>query len=98
MEARDYHSNMRLEVDHWKTKAHDVMGRFDDLPTEEMETLRPFLRDLKAVIEEHTARLEDLSMEFPSELNAQRFKTERFTGLKKFWQDLGKYRRYRIHL
>jgi hypothetical protein len=31
-------------------------------------------------------------------LGTQRREGDQFTQLRKFWQDLGKYRRYRVHL
>ena len=100
MEAIDYCSTMRAEVDGWKIKAHDAIGKLDNVPTEEMEKLRPFFSELKAVIEAHTARLESLSKECPADFAEQKSESGKFSGLKRFWQKLGEgeYQWYRPHL
>ena len=101
MEARDYCSAMRTEVDSWRSKAHDTIGKFTDVPEEEMEKLRPFLSELKAVVEEHTARLENLSEECPADFAGQKAKNGKFAETKKgFWNRRreGEYQWYRPHL
>jgi hypothetical protein len=100
MEAIDYCSTLRTEVNSWKTKAHDAIGRFDELPAEEMEKLHSSLSELKAVVEEHTARLEDLSKMCPEELITKKPKSEseRSAAPRTFWQDLRRSMRYRPHL
>jgi hypothetical protein len=95
MEARDYFSTMQSEVDSWKEKAHEAIGRFDHVPTAEMEKLRPFLDELKEVVEGHIARLEDLSTFCPRELSPPRSKSRRFAKLKEFWDEVGRYYQHR---
>ena len=98
METMDYCSTMRTEVNSLKSKTHDAFARFNEVPLEEMEKLRPFMSELKTVVEEHTARLESLSKMCPSELSAQRPKSERFAKPTTLWQDLKRSLRYRPHL
>ena len=96
MEAIDYCSAMRTEVDSWKSKAHDAFAGFDEVLVEEVEKLRPFLSDLKEVVEEHTARMENLSKMCPNELSAPKPKTDRLAE-PTLWQDLKRSLRYRPH-
>ena len=97
MEAIDYCSAMRTEVDRWKTKEQDAFAKFDGVPLEEREKLRPFLSELKAVVEEHTARLENLNKECPVELSAPEPETDRLAE-PTLWQDLKRTLWYRPHL
>ena len=97
MEAMDYCSTMRTEVNSWRSKTHDAFARFDEVSLEEMEKLRPFLSELEAVVEEHTARLENLSKLCTSELSAEKPKSDRFTEPKTLWQDLKRSLRCRPH-
>ena len=96
MEAIDYCSAMRTEVDRWKTKEQDAFAKFDGVPLEEREKLRPFLSELKAVVEEHTARLEDLSKQCPNELSAPKPKTDRLAE-PTLWEDIKRSVRYGPH-
>jgi len=95
MEARDYFLTMQTEVRSWKEKAHNAIGKFDHMATPDMEKLRPFLDELKAVMEGHIARLEDLSTYCPRELNPPRRKSRRFARLKEFWEEVGRYYQHR---
>ena len=97
MEAIDYCSKIRAEVDRWKTKEQDAFAKLDGVPLEEREKLRPFLSELKAVVEEHTARLEGLSNQCPNELSAPKPKADR-SAEPTVWQDLKRSLRYRPHL
>ena len=94
MEARDYCSALQTEVDGWKLKVHDAFGKFEQVPSNEKVRINPFFSELKAVIEEHTARMENLSKQCPAELGGKHHGGDQFTRLRKFWRDLGKYRRY----
>ncbi len=98
MEARDYCSALQTEVDGWKSKIHNAFGEFDHMPSSEKAKVNPIFNELRAVIEEHTARMEKLSGQCSTELETHQREGDQITGLKKFWQDLGKYRRYRVHL
>ena len=98
MEARDYCSALQTEVDGWKSKVFDAIGKFDQVPSNEEARVKPVLGELRAVIEEHTARMEKLSEQCPAELGPQGREGDQFPRLRRFWQDLGKYRRYRVHL
>ena len=100
MEARDYCSTMRTEVSGWKSKADDAFARFGEVPVEEMEKLRPFLSELKGVVEEHTARLENLSKECPADFAGQKVRNGESAASKRFWQGLreGHHQWYRPHL
>jgi len=100
MEAMDYCSTMRTEVNSWKSKANDAFARIGEVPVEEMEKFRPFLSDLKGLVEEHTARLENLSKECPADFAEQKVKNGNFSPLKRFGQGLGErdYQWYRPHL
>jgi hypothetical protein len=98
MEARDYCSALQTEVDGWKSKVHDAFGKLDHVPSSEKASVNPIFSELRAIIEEHTTRMERLSRQCPAELGAQLREGDQFMRLKKFWQDLGKYRRYRVHL
>ena len=98
MEARDYCSALQTEIDGWKSKVHDAIGRFDQMPSGERAVVNPVLRELRTVIEEHTARMEKLSEQCPVELGTKRPEDHQSSRLKRFWRDLGKYRRYRVHL
>ena len=51
MEVMDYCSSMRTEVNSWKSKTHGAFARFDEVPAEDMEKLRPFLSELKEVVD-----------------------------------------------
>jgi hypothetical protein len=97
MEAIDYCSTLRTEVNSWKSKTHEAFARLDEVPVEEMEKLRPFLSELKTVFEEHTARLENLSKECPAGFAEKKPESGK---LKSFWQRLGEgeYQWYRPHL
>jgi len=98
MEAREYCSALQTEIDGWKSKVHDAIGKFDQVPSDEKARVTPVFGELRAVIEEHTARMEKLSTQCPAELGARRHDSDQLTRLRKFWQDLGQYRRYRVHL
>ena len=95
MEARDYFSTMQNEVKNWKEKASDVIGRFDHVPPEEMEKLRPFLDELKVAIEDHVERLEELSTFCPSDVRSPKLKRQRFAWLREFWEEVGRYQQHR---
>jgi predicted nuclease with TOPRIM domain len=100
MEAKNYCATMQTELDSWKAKTRDAIRKFDTMPAEEMDKLRPFLTELKAVVQEHTARLESLSKECPADLGGERAERGTFAGLKRFWRELGEgeYQWYRPHL
>ena len=100
MEAMDYCSTMRTEVNSWKSRTHEAFARFDEVPADKMEKLRPFLNELKGVVEEHTARLENLSKECPADFAGQMVKSGKSAALKRSWHKLGEgeYHWYRPHL
>ena len=97
MEAMDYCSTMRTEVNRWKSRTHEAFARFDEVPVGEMEKLRPFLSELKDIVEEHNARLENLSKMCPRELSAEKPKSDRYAEPTTLWQDLKRSVRYRPH-
>jgi hypothetical protein len=98
MEARDYCSALQTEIDGWKSKVHNAIGRFDQMPSTGRGVVNPVLSELRTVIEEHTARMEALSEQCAVELGTKRSEDHQPSRLKSFWRDLGKYRRYRVHL
>ena len=99
MEATEYCASLQSEVAKWKARVHDVEERFDKLPSEEKGKVIPFVNELHSVIEEHTARMEELSRECPVDLGHKKSPRSRFGGLRKLWEGLGDYHfRYRPHL
>ena len=95
MQTRDYGSALQTEIDGWKSKTYGAFARFDEVPAEEMGELRPFLSELKDVVEEHTARLENLSKMCPRGLSAEKPKSHRFAWLKEFWDEVERYQQHR---
>ncbi len=98
MEARDYCSALQTEIDGWRTKVYGMFGKFDRMPSDEKEGVAPVLSEIRAVIEEHTARMEKLSEQCPAGLGSQSHEAAHPRRLRKFWEELGQYRRYRIRL
>ena len=98
MEARHYCSALQTEINGWKSKVHDAIGRFNQMPPNERVVVTPVFSELRTIIEEHTARMEKLSEQCPTELGTQRPEDHQFSRFRSFWRDLGKYRRYRVHL
>ena len=95
MQTRDYCSALQTELDGWKVKTHGAFARFEEAPADEMEKLRPFLSELKDAVEEHTARLENLSKMCPRDLSAKKPRSHRFAWLKEFWDEVGRYQQHR---
>jgi hypothetical protein len=99
MEATEYCASLQSEVAKWKAKVHDMEEKFDKLPSEEKGRVTPFVKELHTVIEEHTARMEELSRECPVDLGHGKTRKSKPGGLRKLWEGLGDYHFwYRPHL
>jgi len=98
METEDYCGDLKSAVSEWKTKIHTVMGEFDTICDEDKEKVSPLVRELHAITEQHTARMEELSEQCPNELTEGGTRKRRSTRFKNFWQELGEYRSCRIRI
>jgi hypothetical protein len=99
MEAQEYCESLRSELAGWKAKVHDMVGKFDHLPSDDKVKVGPLVDELHTVIEEHTSKMEKLSSECPADWGLEKRKNGRFAGLRKVWKALGDYHFwYRPHL
>ncbi len=92
MEAKDYYRAFHSEVTEWKSKVHDLVGKFEDVPEETKSKLGPFFDELRCVMEAHSDRMGSLEEEFPAEWRPP--KNERGGGsfLRRLGRELTKYR------
>ena len=98
MEARNYCGDLQSAVTEWKAEIHAVMGEFETICGEGKEKIEPLVTELRTITEQHTARMEELSKLCPTELTEGGTKGRRSARFKRFWQELGEYRRYRIRI
>jgi hypothetical protein len=97
MENRHFCHALQSELDDWKERVRNHVGRFEDLPPKEKESVGPFVSELKDVIQEHTRRMERLSEACRVEFEGGRPHSVR-SRWGKFWTDVAEHRRYRPHL
>lgn len=98
MEAQDYCRDLKSAVTEWKTKIHAVIGEFETIGSEDKEKVDPLFNELRTIVEQHTARMEELSKQCPSELIEVETKKRGSARLQNFWEELSEYRRYRIRI
>ena len=91
MEAKDYYGALHSEVTEWKGKVHDLVGRFEDIPEEIRNKLRPSLDELRLVMEQHSKRMGVLEKEFPTEWRLNESEERRASWLKRLGRELTKY-------
>jgi len=96
MEAKEYYGALQSELTEWKGKAHDVVGKFEEIPTETKNRLRPFLDEIRSVIEEHTARMEALGGAFPAKWRSERAQKRRPSILRRIADEVTKYHAWHI--
>ena len=96
MEARDYYGALQSELTEWKGKAHDVVGRFEEIPAETKNRLRPFFEEIRTVIEEHTARMEALGKAFPVKWRSERAQKRQPSILRRIGEELTKYHAWHL--
>jgi hypothetical protein len=97
MEKRNFCYALQSELDEWKQRVRNHIGRFEDLPPKEKESIGPFVTELKDVIDEHTRRMARLNEKCQLELVAVR-PQRGGSRWRKFWADVARHRRYRPHL
>jgi hypothetical protein len=97
MNVNEYRSALQSELDDWKERVRNHIGKFEDLPPEDKKSVGPFVSELKEVIQEHTRRMERLNEDCRIELEAVRPHRDG-SRMQKFWDDVAKYRRFRPHL
>ena len=98
METQDYCRDLKSALSDWKTKIHTVVGEFETISGGEKEKADPLVSELRAITEQHTARMEELSKRCPTEPTAAGSNERRSVRFKKRWQELAEYRRYRIRI
>ena len=67
MDARDFCSNMEIELTLWKAKLYDAWRKFDKLGTAERARIQPRIEDLHMIVTELSDRLEQLKVECPTD-------------------------------
>jgi len=86
MEVREHNERLESEVIGWKEKVDDVIGKFDNMPSEDKEKALPLFDELHMSIEELTARIENLNP-FLGEHDKTR-KGSKFSRFKKIWKEM----------
>ena len=86
MEVEEYNERLQSEVNEWKAKVDDVIGKFDKMPSEDREKALPFFDELHRSIEGLTARIEELNSTLREEDKTK--KEVRFSRFKKVWKEL----------
>ena len=90
MEAKDYYGVVQSEVTEWKSKVHDLVGRFEDIPAETRNKLGPFLDELRSVMEEHSERMGALEEEFPVKWRPKKTEKSRRSWLRRLGKEVTK--------
>ena len=90
MEAKDYYGAFHSEVTEWKSKVHDLVGRFEDIPVETKNKLGPFLDELRSVMEEHSERMGAFEEEFLGEWRAKKTVKGRGSWLRRLGKEVTK--------
>jgi predicted nuclease with TOPRIM domain len=67
MDVKDFCAGMETELMAWKAKLYDTWRKFEKLGTAEREKIQPKIEDLHMVVEELSARLDQLKTECPSD-------------------------------
>jgi hypothetical protein len=91
MEAKDYYRVLHSEVTEWKSKAHELVGRFEDIPEEIKDKLGPALNELGRVMEEHSEKMRALDEDFPMEWRVRETEERRESWLRRLGRELTKY-------
>ena len=67
MDVLDYCKGMETEMTAWKAKLYDAMRKVDKQGSADKEKVLPNITDLNMLLEEMTARVENLKTECPSD-------------------------------
>jgi len=96
MEVKDYCRAMETELAGWKAKIYDLSRKIENLPTADKEKVSPHVEDLHIIVEELTARIDQLEKECPSEWGPQRSEIyDRLARMKAKYEDTwGELRAY----
>ena len=93
MDAKDYCSNLTIELTGWKAKVYDVVRKLDKLSTGDKEKVVPEVNELHIILEELGDRIEKLKKECPTSWTPDRTEIENKVGylrtkLDKVWNTI----------
>ena len=86
MEAREHNERLESEIIGWKAKVDDVIGKFDNMPSEDKERVVPLFDELHMSIEELTARIENFNPVLREHDKTK--KRSKYAGFKKIWKEM----------
>ncbi|HME42761.1 MAG TPA: hypothetical protein VKF36_06725 [Syntrophorhabdales bacterium] len=69
MQAKDYCSGVKIELNRWKAKMYDVVRKLDLAATRDKQKVVPMVNELYVILKEFDDRVERL----------EKFRTERLT-------------------
>lgn len=72
MEVTDFCSGMEIELTAWKAKLFDTICKADQLGSAEKEKAMASLNDIKIIVADMEAKIQELKNECPSEWSPQK--------------------------